>query len=130
MMGVDMRHFSKADKRAAMARCGGQCEHCTAKLAPGNVEFDHRIPYATSRDSSLANIDVLSRNCHATKSYKIDIPRIAKGVRLADRHVGIQSRASQPMPCGRNTGFKKTMRKGVVSRFNMGQMLRKMGLVK
>lgn len=125
-----MREFSKSDKREGFRRSAGHCEACTAKLSPGNIEYDHIIPYAISRDSGLSNMMVLCRNCHGNKSYAIFIPLIAKLKRIADSHVSIRRFSSRPMPAGRSSGFKKTMRNGVVSRFNMGQMLRKMGLVK
>lgn len=127
---TDPRRFSKDVMRQAYARANGCCEACTASLSSGNTQYDHRIPWATSQDSSLSNCQCLCKICHSFKSSIIDIPRIAKGVRLADRHVGIQSLPSQPMPCGKNSGFKKTMRGKVVGRMNLGQMLRQMGLVR
>jgi len=126
----DLRQSSKDTKRQAYARSGGNCEACSAQLSPGNTQYDHRIPWETSRDSSLSNISVLCKTCHDFKTAIIDIPRIAKGVRLADRLVGIRPIPSRPFPAGRNSGFKKTMRGQVVARMNMAQMMRMMGLVK
>jgi hypothetical protein len=126
----DPRRFTPSTKRTAYARAAGCCEACTAPLSPGNVFYDHRIPWATGEDSSLANCQCLCKTCHDFKTAIIDIPTIAKGVRIADRHVGIRPIASRPMPGGRNSGFKKTMRGEVVARFNLGQMLRQMGLVR
>jgi 5-methylcytosine-specific restriction enzyme A len=122
--------FSPAVRRAAFQRCGGRCEQCTVKLTSGNIFYDHRIPWALSRDSSLSNSNVLCRTCHDAKTYRTDIPTIAHVKRMADRHFATKALASQPMPCGRNTGFKRTMRGKVVARFTMGQMLRQMGLVR
>ena len=127
---TDPRHFSKEVQRQAYARANGSCEACSAQLSAGNTQYDHRIPWATSRDSSLSNCQVLCKTCHSIKSAIIDIPRIAKGVRIADRHVGIRKLSSRPMPAGRNTGFKLTMGRQLVARFNLAQKLRQMGLVK
>ncbi len=127
---TDPRRFSKATMREAYDRAEGCCEVCTAALTPGNTFYDHVIPWTISRDSSLSNAAVLCKTCHDFKTAVMDIPRIAKGVRLADRHVGIRPIASRPMPGGRNSGLKKTMRGEVVARFNLSQMLRQMGLVK
>lgn len=126
---TDRRQFSPAVKRATFERCGGRCA-CTAKLAPGNVIYDHRIPWEISRDSSLDNCEPRCRACDHTKTYEIDIPIIAKVKRMADAHINARSPSSRPMPCGRNSGFKKTMRGQIVARFNMAQMLRQMGRVR
>ncbi len=126
----DSRHFSKDTKRQAYARSGGNCDACSAQLSPGNTQYDHRLPWETSRDSSLANCQTLCRTCHDFKTAIVDIPRIAKSARIADRHVGIRPIPSRPFPAGRNSGFKKTMRGQVVARMNMAQMMRMMGLVK
>jgi 5-methylcytosine-specific restriction enzyme A len=124
------RHFSKEVQRQSYARANGSCEACSAQLSAGNIQYDHRIPWATGRDSSLSNCQILCKTCHSFKSAIIDAPRIAKGVRIADRHVGIRKLSSRPMPASRNSGFKKTMRGQLISRMNLGQMLRQMGLVK
>lgn len=127
---TDPRHFSKDIQRQAYARANGSCEACSAQLSAGNTQYDHRIPWETGRDSSLSNCQCLCKTCHSFKTHIIDIPRIAKGLRIADRHVGIRKLSSRPMPAGRNSGFKRTMRGEIVGRMNMAQMLRQMGLVK
>jgi 5-methylcytosine-specific restriction enzyme A len=126
---TDPRRFSKDVMRQAYARRNGRCK-CTAKLTPGNVIYDHIIPYEFSRDSSLSNCEARCKNCDSKKTYEVDIPTIAKIKRIADNHIAVRRVGSRPMPCGRNTGFKKTMRGKVVGRMNLGQMLRQMGLVK
>jgi 5-methylcytosine-specific restriction enzyme A len=123
------KEFSRAVKRAAFTRCGGRCV-CTAALSAGNVEYHHIVEWELSRDSSLDNAVALCRTCHRRITDSISLPIIAKVKRLADGHINAQSLSSRPMPCGRNTGFKKTMRGEVVARFNLGQMLRQMGRVR
>lgn len=125
----DRRNFSTAVKRAAFERCGGRCR-CTARLGPGNVEYHHIIEWAISGDSSLDNCLPLCRACHRQTTDEYSIPIVAKIKRMADAHINARSISSRPMPCGRNSGFKRTMRGKVVGRFNMGQMLRQMGLVR
>ena len=41
------REFSKEVRRAAFARCGGACEHCTVPLADGGIIYDHVVAYLT-----------------------------------------------------------------------------------
>jgi hypothetical protein len=124
------RNFSPATRRLAFSRCQGRCELCGCKLTDGLTRYDHRIPWEISRDSSLSNAACLCRTCHDAKTYQTDLPAIVKARHRFDRMIGIRPIASRPMPGGRNSGFKKTMRGEVVARFNLGQMLRQMGLVR
>ena len=129
-MSRDREEFSPAVRRAAFKRCGGRCEECSIKLTSGNIFYDHRIPWALSRDSSLSNAQVLCRTDHDLKTYRTDIPLIAAVKRVADRHFGTRAIPSRPMPGSRRDGFKRTMRGKIVARMNMGQKLRQMGLVR
>lgn len=126
----DPRNFSPATKRLAFSRCKGRCELCRCKLTDGLTRYDHVIPWELSRDSSLANCQVLCRTHHDAKTYQTDIPAIVKARHRFDRMIGARQMSSRPMPCSRNSGFKKTMRGQIVSRMNLGQMLRQMGLVR
>ncbi len=126
---TDPRRFSKAAMREAYKRANGRCA-CTVPLTSGNVIYDHRIPWEISHDSSVDNCEPKCRACDTRKTYDIDIPTIAKIKRIADNHIAARTLASRPMPGGRNSGFKRTMRGQVVARMNLGQKLRQMGLVK
>ncbi len=84
------REFAAATKWKAFANASGKCVRCTAKLYPGNVEYDHEIPCEFNGDNSLSNCLVLCRSCHANKTFKSDIPAIAKAKRVAKRHAGIR----------------------------------------
>jgi len=84
------REFSGSTKWQAFANANGRCVRCTAKLYPGNVEYDHEIPCELGGDNSQSNCLVLCRACHATKTFKSDIPTIAKCKRVARRHAGIR----------------------------------------
>lgn len=95
--------FTKATKRAALERSGGQCEakgkdygmpeyqRCGVSLALG-VEFDHVILEANSHDNSLENCAAICKACHRHKTTKVDIPLAAKTVRQRDKHLGIKGR--------------------------------------
>ena len=86
------REFSKQIKRDAFMRAGGRCEGhgCGARLTPGKFAYDHDIPDALGGEPALANCVVLCRACHAEKTGKRDIPRIAKTKRISDREKGIR----------------------------------------
>jgi 5-methylcytosine-specific restriction enzyme A len=82
------REFTAKIKVAAFERADGRCEECTARLAAGNVEYDHRIPDALGGDPTLDNCVVLCRACHRTKTSGQDVPRIAKKNRQHAKHIG------------------------------------------
>lgn len=87
------KEFPAKVKVAAFERAGGHCESCTAKLFPGNTEYDHAIPCALGGDNTLDNCRVVCRACHRTKTSGEDIPRIAKGKRVRARHLGAKAKS-------------------------------------
>lgn len=120
------RTFPKPIMRAAYARSRGRCEakhdgNCgNAPLHTGKFRYDHVIPYAISRDSSLDNCQVLCLACDAIKTYGTDIPVIAKGTRIRDRHIGIH-RSRKPMPHGRHSKTKVTFGRKIIPRLTIAQ---------
>src|SRR6266436_10336897 len=112
------RQFSRDTMRLAWNRCRGRCERCSTKLAPGNINYDHEIPYELSNDSSVWNCQVLCKTCHGYKTAVQDAPAIADAKRQADLHHGVTGPGlgRSPMPAGRLSRLKKTFRHGVVPR--------------
>lgn len=106
------REFTKATKRAALARSEGRCEalgawynlesgcRCNAPLAAG-VEFDHIDLDANSHDNSLENCAAVCVPCHKFKTAKIDTPKAAKTLRQQDKARGI----ARPKQQIRSKGF-------------------------
>jgi 5-methylcytosine-specific restriction enzyme A len=82
--------FSKKVRAAAFLRCGGNCEGCGMKLKRGEAEFDHRIAYFLSQDSSLENCQVLCVPCHRGVGAKTadDQKIISKVKRTKAKHEG------------------------------------------
>ena len=112
------RQFPKEIERAAFFRSHGRCQGCGAKLASGDIHYDHVVPWALSCDSSLANCQVLCNSCHRDKTANRDMPSIAKAKRQADFHDGITGPGlgRSPMPAGWLSRLRKTFRHGVVPR--------------
>lgn len=118
--------FSKQTKRDALKRSGGNCEavggwygldpgqRCGWPLAYG-VEFDHINLEANSKDNSLENCACVCQRCHEYKTTKRDIPLAAKTRRQQDKHTGIK-KASRPMPCGRQSKWKRKLTGETVER--------------
>lgn len=63
---------------------------CTAKLYPGKIRYNHRIPDALGGENNLANCEVLCVNCDRPQTYEVDIPLIAKSKRIIKNHAGIR----------------------------------------
>lgn len=82
--------FTKAIKLQAWRRAAGRCEKCSTLLAGKQVAYDHINPDVFSGCNDLSNCQVLCLSCHAEKTYKHDIPTIAKSSRIMARHAGLR----------------------------------------
>jgi 5-methylcytosine-specific restriction protein A len=93
----------------------GVCEDCTAKLFPGNVEYDHRMPDALDGEPTLENCTVLCRACHKVKSAE-DASNLARALRREANHIGARAPSRNPIPGGRDTPWKMTFARGAIRR--------------
>ena len=110
-----MRHeFSLKVKANAALRANGYCEECKRKLLTGDYHYDHEIPDALGGEATIENCRVLCRSCHANKTTKADIPRIAKANRNYRKAMGIKKPSR--FPGARNSRFKKKLDGTVVLR--------------
>lgn len=114
---MQRREFSKKIKLSAFERCKGFCEKCTAKLRPGQFEYDHDLSDAMGGEPTLENCVVACSACHKEKTTNQDVPLIAKSNRIRNRHQGIKkARRGRPMPGGRDSPFKIKMNGEIVRR--------------
>ncbi len=110
------RSLSNMDRLNLFIQRHGQCAHCEMKIMPGKRwDVDHVIPIALGGSNNVENLQILCWSCHITKTAYEDIPRIAKTHRLLVRHHGAK-RSRRPLPCGRESPFKKTMDGRIVKR--------------
>jgi 5-methylcytosine-specific restriction protein A len=109
------REFPGKVKAEAFKRCGGVCEDCTAKLFPGNVEYDHIIPDSLGGEPTLANCRVKCRACHKAKSAE-DAGNLARSLRREANHIGARAPSRNPIPGGRRTPWKMTFGRGAIRR--------------
>jgi 5-methylcytosine-specific restriction endonuclease McrA len=82
--------FSKQTKREAWLRADGHCEGCTQPFEGRRPEYDHKIAAELGGDNSLENCQCLCPKCHRAKTSLEDVPRIAKNVRIRDKHAGLR----------------------------------------
>lgn len=103
------KEFSAKTKAEAFQRAQGRCEDCTARLGPGNVEYDHIVPAAFDGPSTLDNCKVLCRSCHKGKTGKTDAPRIAKAKRAERKHIGARATSKRPIAGSKASGWRQKM---------------------
>lgn len=109
------REFSKQVKRDALHRAQGKCENETCGALFGvKFHFDHDIADGLGGEPELWNCKVLCHACHAEKTAKHDIPKIAKVKRIQDKHNGIKKPSR--MAGSKDSKFKKRMDGTVVLR--------------
>lgn len=99
--------FTAKTKAQAFERADGKCEECTARLFPGNIHYDHRIPCALGGEATLDNCQVLCRSCHGAKTTKTDVPQIAKAKRVNRKHIGATKRKSRPIAGSKDSPVKR-----------------------
>lgn len=101
-------------------RSGGLCEgaglkygladgvRCNRSLSYG-VHFDHVNPDGNGGKPTLENCAAVCPECHKHKTFKEDVPRIAKMKRQRDRNNGIRRTKGRPMPGSKASGIRKRM---------------------
>src|SRR5438045_305865 len=91
----DMRQeFPKRVRLEAFRRADGHCERCGSFLVAGKFRLDHEIPDALGGKPTLDNCVVACIACDSEKTYKRDIPAIAKSKRIRAREAGIRKRST------------------------------------
>ena len=93
------------------------CAACDAQIDVmlSYWEADHRIPVALGGSNEPDNIEPLCQHCHKAKTFKKDIPVIAKVTRTREKQQGIR-RTSSPMPHGRRSPTKRKLNGEIVPR--------------
>lgn len=104
-----------------------------------SVQFDHDpIPYANGGTTAPQNLTPRSIAGHQAKTAKVDIPRMSKGRRLSEKQQAFcrkllakagqiadvhaqRKRKGPPLPCGRNSPYKKPLNGNAVRRSPQAQ---------
>ncbi|MBW8617180.1 MAG: HNH endonuclease [Hyphomicrobiales bacterium] len=79
-------------------------------------DIDHILPQALGDTNAPENLQILGRPCHRSKTTESDIPHIAKNKRLKARHLGARAPSTRPIPCSRQSPWKRKMNGSVVKR--------------
>ncbi len=108
--------FPKKIKVLAFKRANGRCESCSAPLFPTKFEYDHRLADTFGGEPTLENCEVLCTNCHDAKTYRSDIPAVAKSNRVRAKHIGAKAKTRRPLPGSKDSGWKRKLDGSVVPR--------------
>lgn len=101
--------LERADFRCELVYAtGARCERSI--LCGDIVHFDHIIPCGIGGANTADNCMVLCEAHHREKTAEDDVPRIAKMKRQAAKHAGTYRPSRNPVPGGRNTRWKRTLR--------------------
>lgn len=84
------REFPPKVRVAAFERANKRCEKCTAFLVPGRFTYDHRVADFMGGEPALENCQVICEACDKDKTYRQDIPAIAKTKRVIKRRAGVR----------------------------------------
>jgi hypothetical protein len=106
---------------ASLNHCGQViCNICGGAVKCGEPwDVSHvGVPKAWGGDSG----GIAHRQCNHDHGAKVVTPMVAKAKRQRRKHLGIAGNglSTRPMPCGRNSDFKRTMRGAIVRRFTKG----------
>ncbi len=113
--------FSRATKRGALARAGGQCERYDAGercKATTKLHYDHVIPDALGGSNTVDNCACLCEDHHREKTSRSDVPRISKMKRQARHHSTGRSRTRKgpPIPGSKDSKWKRKINGKTVRR--------------
>ena len=76
-------------------------------LVVGQIDYDHRIPWEISHDSSLSNCMCRSPRMSSSKNYEQIFKTIAKGRRIRRKHRGIHKPGG--FPTNRDGPYKRKL---------------------
>lgn len=102
------------------------CNICHMTVVPGDEWDESHI----GAPAALAGkqVGVAHRECNRRHNNEVVTPMVAKAKRQKRRHVGITGPglSDQPLPCGKRSKMKKTMRGEVVARVSQSEAHREM----
>lgn len=111
------KHWSTKARLAVFTAHNGKCHLCGGRIQASVEGWDlsHQIPLELGGADDDSNVAPAHRTCHRAHTAAVDQPAIAKAKRNEARHIGAR-RSRTPLPCGRDSPFKKTMSGKVIRR--------------
>lgn len=96
-------------------RYEGRCAKCTRKLSKKDTpQYDHIVALCNGGAHRESNLQLLCGWHHRQKTAE-DVAEKSMIYRKQRAHIGLQ-KSKHPMPCGKDSRFKKTFYNGTVLR--------------
>lgn len=115
--------YSAARVNAYLAGRGNHpiCPHCDRPVL--ETERWHRVHVGVPRCFGGKSVAVGHALCNLADNHENVTPKAAKAARVRNKHLGIKGPGlgRYPMPCGRLSAKRKTMRGRVVERVSIAQ---------
>ena len=105
------RSLTRNQRIAIFDDADGICHLCELPILPGKEEWqaEHPTALALCGSDKVEDMRPAHKKCHAVKTAKEDIPRIAKAVRQRANHLGVKRHQGRPMPGTKASGIRKPM---------------------
>jgi 5-methylcytosine-specific restriction protein A len=110
----DRPSISRKQRVVIFMKTDGHCYACGQKLRGDAWEAEHPLARELGGSDDIEALLPICSPCHKPKTAA-DQKAIAKVKRIRDKHIGA-ARSKSPMPCGRNSRYKKLMNGKVVTR--------------
>lgn len=119
---------SRTQRLRLFLRAHGRCHICQQPIQVGQRwDIEHVVPLSASGTDTDNNIAPAHIACHREKTSGEATVR-AKTIRMRANHIGASGpcRSATPLPCGRRSGFKKTLNNGIVPRRSQAEQHREL----
>lgn len=117
------RSYSAKERTEIWDRCCGEnkfptCNVCGFSVAPGQEWDVSHEPRGTPAALGGNEVGVAHRRCNRAHGAQVVNPMVAKVKRVRAKHIGARERGigHRPLPCGRESGWRKKISGEVVRR--------------
>lgn len=105
--------ITRIQRLRMLAAANGRCHICGLPIAPGDRwDVEHKRALCLLGEAGLAYCAPAHIECHKIKT-RDDLARLTKARRQAKAGA---KRSKHPLPCGRDSPWKRTFRNGTIRR--------------
>lgn len=100
--------YDREQERARLAKRGDYpiCNLCDGPVGPGQ-EWDESHCPSKAKAFGGTQTGIAHRRCNRDHNHRFVTPAVAKAKRLRAKHTRAKIASHRPLPCGRNSPFKR-----------------------